>query len=152
MVGTPPDAFASGAFAHPTIRRPAGRGSAVWLHSPKRKDRRHDEPGAERPDDPHRAEGPVRETDADVLAAGGAGRRVAGAAPGQGNKTAGRGSGAVSRGAGTIRPDRAALRASRRRPRVRAAGEWRPALRVPWLAVRRVGPMPRNARRAERLG
>ena len=35
---------------------------------------RHDEPGTERPDHPHRAEGPLRQTDADVLAAGGAGR------------------------------------------------------------------------------
>ena len=53
--------------------------------------------------------------------------------------------------AGTLRPDRASLRASRRRPRVRAARERRPALRLSWLAVRRLGPMPRDARRAEDL-
>src|ERR1700682_427213 len=36
--------------------------------------RRHDEPGTERPDDPDGACGPLREIDADVLAAGGARR------------------------------------------------------------------------------
>src|SRR5450432_69713 len=35
--------------------------------------RRHDEPGTERPDDPDGACGSLREIDADVLAAGGAG-------------------------------------------------------------------------------
>ena len=52
-------------------------------------------------------------------------------------KLLGEESGAVSRRAGPLRPDRAALRASRRRSRVRPAGKWRPALRLPWLAVRR---------------
>ena len=51
--------------------------------------------------------------------------------------------------AGRLRPDRAALRASRRRPRVRPAGKWRPALRVPRLAVRRLRPVPGDAGRAE---
>ena len=37
--------------------------------------------------------------------------------------------------AGPLRPDRAALRASRRRSGVRPAGKWRAALRVSWLAV-----------------
>ena len=45
--------------------------------------------------------------------------------------------GAVSRRAGPLRPDRPPLRASRRRPRLRPARTWRPALRLPWLAVRR---------------
>ena len=51
--------------------------------------------------------------------------------------------------AGPLRPDRAALRASRRRSRLRPAGKWRPALRVPWLAVRRDRPVPGDAGRAE---
>src|SRR4051794_36421697 len=74
----------------------AGRGSNVWLHCPCKRTRRHDEPGTERPDNPDRPKGRLREADADVLAAGGAGRRVAGATAGQGDKTARRESGAVS--------------------------------------------------------
>src|SRR4051812_13331270 len=34
---------------------------------------RHDEPGAERPDHPHWSKGPLRDADAELLAAGGAG-------------------------------------------------------------------------------
>ena len=64
-------------------------------------------------------------------------------------QTARRESGAVSRRAGPLRPDRPSLRASRRRPCLRPAGKRRPALRLPWLAVRRIGPMPGNAGRAE---
>src|ERR1700760_835617 len=37
---------------------------------------RHDEPGTERPDHPHRPEGPLRQADAELLAAGGAARRT----------------------------------------------------------------------------
>ena len=44
-----------------------------------------------------------------------------------------------------------ALRASRRRPRLRAAGERRPALCLPRLAVRRRRAMPGDAGRAEGL-
>ena len=93
--------------------------------------------------------GPLRQADADVLAAGGAGRRIAGAAPGQGGQAARRKPGAVPRRRGPLRPDRPPLRASRRRSRLRPARKWRPALRVPWLAVRRLRPMPGNAGRAE---
>ena len=95
------------------------------------------------------SKGPVRETDADVLAAGGAGRRVAGTAAGQTGKTARRGPGAVSRRAGPLRPDGAALRPSRRRPRLRPPGKWRPSLRLSRLAVRRHGPVPGDAGGAE---
>ena len=42
-----------------------------------------------------------------------------------------------------------ALPASRRRSRLRPAGEWRPALRLPWLAVRCRRQMPGDAGRAE---
>ena len=50
-----------------------------------------------------------------------------------------------------LRPDRSPLRASRRRPRLRTARAWRPALRLPWLAVRRHRPVHRDAGRAEGL-
>src|ERR1700742_636527 len=110
---------------------------------------RHDEPGAERPDHPHRPEGPLREADADVLATGGAGRRVAGAPRDPPGEIARRGPGDVPRRAGPLRPDRAPLRASRRRSRLRPARTGRAALRLPWLAVRCVGPVPANARRAQ---
>ena len=48
-----------------------------------------------------------------------------------------------------LRPDRSPLRASRRRPRLRPARAWRPALRLPWLAVRRHRPVPGDAGRAD---
>ena len=96
-------------------------------------------------------QGPLRQADADVLAAGGAGRRVAGTAAGKAGQTARRKSGAVSRRGRPLRPDRPPLRASRRRPRLRPAGKWRPALRLPRLAVRCLRPMPGDARRAEGL-
>ena len=44
-----------------------------------------------------------------------------------------------------------ALRASRRRPRLRPSGEWRAALRLPRLAVRRDRPVHRDAGGAEGL-
>ena len=112
---------------------------------------RHDEPGSERPDHPHRPQGPVRQADADVLAAGGAGRRAAGRAAGAARQTARREPRAVSRRGRPLRPDRPPLRASRRRPRLRPAREWRPALRLPWLAVRCLRPMPGDACGAEGL-
>ena len=96
-------------------------------------------------------QGPLRQADADVLAAGGAGRRVAGAAAGAAGQTARREPRAVSRRGRPLRPDRPPLRASRRRSRLRPAGEWRPALRLPWLAVRRHRPVPGDARGAEGL-
>ena len=58
---------------------------------------------------------------------------------------------AVSRRGRPLRPDRPPLRASRRRSRLRPSGEWRAALRLPWLAVRCIRPMPGNACRAEGL-
>ena len=50
---------------------------------------------------------------------------------------------------GRLRPDRPALRASRRRSRLRPAGKRRTALRLSWLAVRRRGKMPGDTGRAE---
>ncbi|MGA7810996.1 hypothetical protein [Bradyrhizobium sp.] len=46
----------------------------ISLQQPRERTPRHDEPGAERPDHPDGRQRRVRETDADVLAAGGAGR------------------------------------------------------------------------------
>src|ERR1700733_3287285 len=54
-----------------TLKSPISSiGEQIDFHS---KDSRHDEPGTERPDHPYRAEAALREADADVLAAGGAG-------------------------------------------------------------------------------
>ena len=50
-----------------------------------------------------------------------------------------------------LRPDRARLPASRHRSRLWPAGERRPALRLPRLAVRRQRPVPGDAGRAGRL-
>src|SRR5581483_11013255 len=78
----------------------AGRVSARWLHLISfqlERTPRHDEPGTERPDHAHRGEGPVRQTDADVLAAGSAARRARRATPGAPCQIAGRKPGAVSR-------------------------------------------------------
>ena len=86
-----------------------------------------------------------------VLAAGGAGRRVAGPARGAAGETARREAGAVSRRTRPLRPDRSPLRASRRRPRLRPSRKRRLALRLPWLAVRRLRPVHRDAGGAERL-
>ena len=77
--------------------------------------------------------------------------RVARAAAGAAGQTARREPRAVSRRGRPLRPDRPPLRASRRRPRLRPSGKRRAALCLPWLAVRRIRPMPGNARRAEGL-
>src|SRR3954447_23177820 len=112
---------------------------------------RHDEPGAERPDHPHRCEGPLREADAKLLAAGGAGGRARRRSTDPSRQIARRKPGAVPRRDGALRPDRSPLCASRRRSRLRTARAWRPALRLPWLAVRRHRAMHRDAGGAEGL-
>ena len=91
---------------------------------------------------------PCGELHAALLAAGGAGRRAGGRAPGQGGAPAGPGLRAVPRRAGPLRPAGPALPAPRRRPRLRPARGRRPALPVPRLAVRRDGPVPGDAGRA----
>src|SRR5262249_58013134 len=86
--------------------------------------------------------------DAVRWAAGGAGRRIVGQPPGQAGPPAGRKPRAVPRRGGTLRVARARLPAPRNRSRLRTAGGWRPALRLPWLAVRCRGPLPSDAGRA----
>ena len=105
---------------------------------------------AERPDHPHRAERPLRQADADVLAAGGAGRRARRAA-----RRCGRSScSAKTSCCFATRQGRYGLidRHCAHRGADLAFGRletWRPALRLPWLAVRRRRPMPGDAGRAE---
>ena len=105
-------------------------------------------PRAERADHPDRAGHQVRRPDAALLASGGAGRRAAGRAAGQGGARARPGFRAVPRRARPARAARPRLPAPRRRPRLRPPRGWRPALPVPRLAVRRRRQVPRDAGRA----
>ena len=70
---------------------------------------------------------------------------------GQAGQADGREPRAVPRRHGPLRTDGARLSASRHRSGLRTAGERRPALRLPRLAVRHRRPMPGDAGRAGRL-
>ncbi len=92
----------------------------------------------------------MRRADAPLLASRGPRRRTARRAAGQAGARAGAGFRAVPRRARPARAARPRLPAPRRRPRLRPPGGWRPALPVPWLAVRCRRQVPGDAGRTGR--